>query len=73
MALLCPMVVGPLSVFSSSARLQLLVPGAEVVLFNGTQQVSAGVAGAGDQRFVLTVPLTSPPAGSARLRSSAVR
>ena len=53
MALLQPVVVGPLSELSSSVRVRGQVPGATVTVETGARTVAKGIAGSGDQRFPL--------------------
>src|SRR5258708_3116497 len=58
MALMQPVVVGPLSELSSSVRVRGQMPGATVTVETGSRTVAKGVATSGDQRFPLTAGIT---------------
>jgi hypothetical protein len=58
MALMQPVVVGPLSELSSSVRVRDQMPGAIITVETGSRTVAKGVATSGDQRFPLTAGIT---------------
>jgi hypothetical protein len=58
MALMQPVVVGPLSELSSSVRVRGQMPGATITVETGSRTVAKGVATSGDQRFPLTAGIT---------------
>jgi hypothetical protein len=58
MALMQPVVVGPLSEFTTSIRVRGQLPGATVTVETGARTVAKGVASSGDQRFPLESGVT---------------